>query len=98
MNDTPKEITEFMRRKLLALSGSERVLMGSSMFDSARTIILSSLPAGISDLETKRQLCLRLYGNEVNVAGFVASLTQKVTSELDNEYRKRSDRMFPTQR
>ena len=76
MNDTPKEIAELMRNKLLALSGSERVMMGSRMFDSARTIILSSLPSGISDLETKRQLCSRLYGNEVDVAAFIASLTK----------------------
>lgn len=76
MNDTPKEIAEFMRKKLMLLSGSERVLMGSNMFDAARAIILSSLPRGISELETKRQLCERLYGNEVDVAGFIASLKQ----------------------
>lgn len=76
MNDTPKEISDLVRHKLLALSGSERVAMGSSMFDSARAIILSSLPSGISDLETKRQLVERIYGNEVDVAGFIASLTK----------------------
>jgi hypothetical protein len=75
MNDTPKEILEFMRSKLLALSGSERVIMGSRMFDSARAIVLASLPSDLSELETKRQLCERLYGNEVDVAAFVASLT-----------------------
>jgi len=46
------------------------------MFDAARAIILSSLPSGISELETKRQLCSRLYGNEVDVAAFIASLTK----------------------
>ncbi|HTG91199.1 MAG TPA: hypothetical protein VL866_01330 [Pyrinomonadaceae bacterium] len=76
MNDTSKEISDLVRHKLLALSGSERVLMGSSMFDAARAIILSSLPSGISELETKRQLCSRLYGNEVDVAAFIASLTK----------------------
>ena len=65
-------------RKLLALSGSERVLMGCRMFDSARAVILASLPSGISELETKRQLCLRIYGNEVNVAAFIASLPARL--------------------
>jgi hypothetical protein len=76
MNDTPKEIAEFVRHKLMALSGAERVLIGSRMFDSARAILLASLPPGISELETKRQLCERLYGNEVDVAAFVESLTK----------------------
>ena len=77
MNDTPNEISELVRRKLLELSGSERVLIGSRMFDSARAISLSSLPSGISELEIKRQLCTRLYGSEVDVAGFIASLKDR---------------------
>ena len=77
MNDTPKEILELMRRKLLALSGAERVIMGSRMFDSARAIMLASLPSGISELETKRLLCERLYGNEVDVVAFVKSLRDR---------------------
>jgi hypothetical protein len=60
----------------MALSGSERMLIGSRMFDTARTIILSSLSPGTSELETKRQLCERLYGEEVDVAAFVQSLTK----------------------
>ena len=75
MNDTPKEIADFIRRRLLSLSGSERVVMGSRMFDSARAIILSSFPSDISEVEIKRQLCERLYGKEVDLAGFVESLT-----------------------
>lgn len=71
-----------MRHKLMALSGAERVLIGSRMFDSARAILLASLPPGISQLETKRQLCERLYGNEVDVAAFVESLTKL------NEFRR----------
>ncbi|MGH9905127.1 MAG: hypothetical protein ACRD8U_06015 [Pyrinomonadaceae bacterium] len=78
MNDTPKEIVEFMRQKLLALSGAERVMMGSRMFDAARAIMLASFPSGNSELETKRQLCERLYGKEVDVAAFVESLKESL--------------------
>jgi hypothetical protein len=86
MNDTPKETLEFMRRKLLALSGSERVIVGSRMFDSARAIVLASLPADISELETKRLLCERLYANEVDVAACVESLKKasEVATPTDN--------------
>ena len=90
MNDTPKEIAEFMRCKLMALSGAERVLMGSRMFDSARAILLASLPAGISELERKRQLCERLYGNEVDVAAYCQSLTR-----LDEFGRTRTESKRP---
>jgi hypothetical protein len=81
MNDTSKEIAEFIRRKLLALSGAERVLIGSRMFDSARAIMLSSFQPGISESEKRRQLCERLYGDEVDVAAFIRSLTDSLTSD-----------------
>jgi len=87
MNDTPKEVFEFMRRKLLGLSGAERVVMGSRMFDSARAIMLASFPSGISEVEKKRRLCERLYGNEVDVAAFVKSLTNSLEPD---EVRRRS--------
>ncbi len=90
MNDTTKETAEFIRGKLLAMSGAERVLMGSRMFDSARTIMLASFPPGISKLETKRRLCERLYSNEVDVAAFVESLPDSSEPEQGNnrEYEK----------
>lgn len=74
MNDTPKEIAEFVRKKVMALSGAERVLMGSQMFDLAREMILASFPPGLSEIEIKGRLCERLYGDEVDVEAFVASL------------------------
>ncbi len=74
MNDTPKEIAEMVRGKLLARSGAERVLMGSRMFDVARAIVLASLPPGLSEIEMKGRLCERLYGDEVDVEAFVRYL------------------------
>lgn len=62
MNDTSLEITELVRQKLMARSGSERFVMGTRMFDAARALVLASLPAGLSPDELKRQLFQRLYG------------------------------------
>lgn len=73
-NDTPPEIASVVREKLMARSGAERVLMGSRMFDAARIIVLASFPPGLSEIEIKARLCERMYGGEVNVAGFVAHL------------------------
>ncbi|HVF29279.1 MAG TPA: hypothetical protein VM943_13615 [Pyrinomonadaceae bacterium] len=73
-NDTPPEIASLVREKLMARSGAERVLMGSRMFDAARAIVLAAFPPGLSEIETKARLCERMYGEEVNLAGFVAHL------------------------
>jgi len=74
MNDTPQEISDLIRNRMLALAGADRVLMGSRMFDAARAIVLASLPPGLSDLDVKRLLCERMYGPEVDVEGFVEHL------------------------
>lgn len=74
MNDTPPEIAKMVRERLLARSGDERMQMGSQMFEVARAMILASFPPGMSAIETKRRLCERLYGDEVDVEGFVANL------------------------
>jgi len=62
MNDTPPEIAELVRQKLMARSGSERFVMGAQMFDAARAMVLASLPSGLSPDELKRELFRRLYG------------------------------------
>ena len=74
MNDTPREIAKMVREKLMARSGAERVRMGSQMFDAARAMVLASFPAGLSDIEIKRRLCVRLYGDEVKAEAFIESL------------------------
>jgi hypothetical protein len=62
MTDTPQEITELVRQKLLARSGAERFVMGARMYDAARAMVVASLPAGLSPDELKRQLFHRVYG------------------------------------
>lgn len=62
MNDTPPEIAELIRQKLMGCSAEERFVMGSRMFDAAREMVLASLPAGLSPEDLKRQLFQRLYG------------------------------------
>ena len=62
MTDTPPEIAEMVRARLMARSGAERFRMGVEMFEAARRIVLASLPAGLSEPERKRCLFERLYG------------------------------------
>lgn len=62
MSDTPPEIAEMVRARLMALSGAERFRMGTQMFDAARRMVLASIPADLSETERKRRLFERLYG------------------------------------
>lgn len=55
MNDTTPNIAAIVRERLLSRPGAERVVMGSRMFDVARTIALASFPPGLSEIETKRR-------------------------------------------
>ena len=80
MNDTPHEIAEMMRQRLMARSGAERLAMGSRMFDVARAMVLASFPAGLSEIEVKRRLCERLYGDEIKAEGFIQSLLKVKTA------------------
>ncbi|MEI6604093.1 MAG: hypothetical protein WCP35_02200 [Verrucomicrobiota bacterium] len=57
MNDTPSSVDQQFRTMLLAKSGAERMRMGSGMFDSARRLMLASLPKNLPP-ETIRQLLL----------------------------------------
>jgi len=77
MTDTSPEIAALFRERLLARSGAERVLMGSRMFDAARTIVLASFPPGLPEIEIKRRLCERFYGDDVDVEAFVEFLRMR---------------------
>ena len=79
MNDTTPNIAAIVREKLLSRTGAERVVMGSRMFDVARTIALASFPSGLSEIETKRRLCERLYADEVDVEAYIQHLVQSKT-------------------
>jgi hypothetical protein len=39
--------------------------VGAEMFDSARTLVLASLPKGLAPEEARRRLCERFYGQEI---------------------------------
>ena len=62
MTDTPPEIAEMVRARLMARSGAERFRMGAEMFEAARRMVLASLPAHLTETERKHRLFERLYG------------------------------------
>jgi len=62
MNDTPPAIEDKMRRMIMARSGAERMVMGASMFDAARAMVLASLPNDLPEDELRLRLLERIYG------------------------------------
>ena len=62
MTDTPPEVAEMVRSKLISRSGAERFIMGAQMFEAARRMALASLPSDLPPEEVKRQLFQRIYG------------------------------------
>lgn len=75
MHDTDPKIENLVFKMMMARSGSERMVMGSQMFDTARTMALASMPAGLSPRDQKAWLARRLYGDEPElIERFIAQL------------------------
>ncbi len=68
MNDTPPAVRELFHRMMMEKSPEERLRMGSEMHDSARRIVLASLPEGMSEEERRWALFLRFYSRDFDEA------------------------------
>lgn len=61
MRDTSPEVERLIEARYAAMSGEERLMIAARMFDTARSIVLASLPTDLSPAEQRRALCRRLY-------------------------------------
>ena len=61
MNDTRPEARKIQNELFAKFTGEERVIIASEMFETARKIVLSSLPENLSDKEIKQAVFLRFY-------------------------------------
>ena len=65
MTDTSPAIEALLRERYAAMSGTARALMALQMFETAQRIVLSSLPEEMGELDRRRELCRRFYGEEL---------------------------------
>lgn len=72
MNDTPPEFEAMVDDRYRRMTPDERVKIAASMYDTARAIVLSSLPPGLSRRETRLAFARRLYEGELPEAALVA--------------------------
>ena len=64
MNDTSPVAEQIVRERMMTISGEERFLMGASMFEAARTMVLASAPQGMSSSDLRLFLLRRFYGGD----------------------------------
>jgi len=64
MNDTTPEIESKLAELYKRKSGEEKLLICLKMFETAREIVISSLPKNISERELQKKIFLRFYGND----------------------------------
>lgn len=71
MPDDPK-VTAMIAARYQAMTPLERLKIASSMFDTARAIVDSSLPPGLSREERRYAIAKRIYGDELPEAALRA--------------------------
>lgn len=67
MNDTGVLMQSKYYQLIMAKSGEERLLMGCSMYDTAKRIVRSAIVnqnPGITDEKMREEIFYRFYGNE----------------------------------
>ena len=71
MIDDPK-VSAMIEARYLAMTPHERLKIASSMFDTARAIVDSSLAPGLSREERQYAIAKRIYGDELPEAALRA--------------------------
>ena len=79
MKDTSPEMQKLYHDLLMQKTNEERFLMGLSMCDTARRIVLSSFPEHISESEKKVRLLYRYYSHD-----FSENELKKIAKWLSN--------------
>jgi len=63
--DTPAEFDAMVDERYRLMTPEDRVKIAASMYETAREIVLSSLPSGLSRRERRLALAQRMYGGEL---------------------------------
>lgn len=72
MNDTSSEMEGVVAERYRCMSPDQRMKIASSMFETARAIVESSLPVNLSPHERRLAFARRLYGDELPEAALQA--------------------------
>ena len=88
MKDTDFVIEERFREMMMRKSGEERMLMGFSMYETAKQFVISSIKNNNPDIslsELRQEIFLRFYGNDfnkINKEKVIIYLSQRFDREM----------------
>jgi len=77
MDDTSEEFKQRVHDELMSRSPAQRLAMASRMHESARSMVLASLPSSLTAAERRQQLFLRFYSHD-----FPAETVQSIAAKL----------------
>lgn len=66
--DTPPELNAFLFQQIMRKSGSERLIIGCQMTDSARQLVWSGIPTDLPEIERRNIFLQRFYGSTYPIA------------------------------
>jgi hypothetical protein len=72
MNDTPAAISKIVSDRYRSMTPADRWLAAASLFETARRIVESSLPSGLSVEQRRFAVMRRLYQNELPEEALIA--------------------------
>ena len=72
MSDTSDAISKLVSERYRAMTPAERLFAASSLFETARAIIQSSLPSDLTTEEQRLAVARRLYNNELPEVALIA--------------------------
>jgi hypothetical protein len=72
VNDTAPEFEAMVNERYRRMTPDERVKIAASMYDTARAIVLSSLPPGLTRREKRLAFARRFYEGELPEAALIA--------------------------
>ena len=72
MNDTSPKMEAMIRERYEKMTPDERVRICAEMYETARAIVISSLPKDLSRRELRLAVARRFYGNELPEAALIA--------------------------
>jgi hypothetical protein len=72
VNDTSPKIEAMIKERYRQMTPDERVRIAASMFETARAIVLSSLPPNLSHRDRRLAVARRFYGDELPEAALIA--------------------------
>lgn len=81
MSDTSPEIEAMVDERYRRMTPDERVRIAASMYDTARAIVLSSLPQELTRRERRLAFAKRLYEGELAEAALIAYAEWEGTSD-----------------